>query len=285
MKFMLAERTSVKGEHTFNLKYEISKEEIDKFFDSQKPVSEYKYIKNLSKITIRNGTELASFLNKIYSGKISVPSMGAGTIYLEGNRLVANYCSFVGMFIDQSEKVLSERSKENMRKFQKVTNNLYDGSLEYRFFVMLRHFIMHYSLPFTVLQENLEGNSLEFSRSDLLTFSGWKHVKDDIDQMGEKIDIRSFIHPMNINIDILRSSFLYYISKDIIDAYKAASDFIQKHKIRNPLIAKYNSKEELQSGKLTFTPIDFSLLISAFEDVKNHPQIQLNIKTIPLNSN
>ena len=285
MKFILAERTSVKGEHTFNLKYEISQEEIDNFFDSQKPVSEYKYIKNLSKITMRNGIELASFLNNIYSGKILIPSMGAETIYLEGNRLVANYCSFIGMFIDQSEKVLSERNKENLHKFQKITNDLYDTRLEYRFFVMLRHFIMHYSLPFTVLQENLEGNALEFSKSDLLTFSGWKHVKDDIDKMSEKIDIRSLIHPMNASIDVLRSSFLYFISKEIVDAYKAASDFVQKHKTRNPLIAKYNSIEELKSGKLTFTPIDFSLLISAFEDVKKHPKISLEIKTIPLNSN
>lgn len=278
MYLKLADIEISDGQQELNILKEIQQSEIDEFFDSQKIVREYKHIKNLYNITVSNGNELYGFLSTLYSNHESLNGISEEKIYLEGNRLIANYCSFIGMYIDQIEKVLT-KDKEKLESFRLTCNELYDEKFEYRFFVLLRNFVMHYSLPFTLYSENFNGKSLEFSKKHLLSFSKWKHVKADLESMKENIDIRSYIEPMNINLTLLLWNVILHLSKEIIDAYQESGRFLAKHKVKNPAIVRYESKEkyELRSGPLNFTPIDLTDLISAFDDVRAHPHIDVKI--------
>lgn len=276
----LANREIINGDVGLNIFKEIDQKEIDELFEYQKPITEYKHLKNLYRITISNGNQLQSFLKAVYSNDQSIEHMTSEILYLEGNRLIANYCSFIGMFIDQVEKVLTKKDEEKLKDFRATCSKLYDQNFEYRFFVLLRNFIMHYSLPFTRYHEDFNGKRLEFSKNHLLNFSKWKHVKQEIQDMNESIDIQPYITPMNANLTVLLYDVVYQLSQEILNAYQAMSDFSLKHKVRSPAIVRYNSIEELKTGKISYTPIDFEDLQSALDDVKNHPKINLNINEI-----
>lgn len=282
MPLRLAEIRTENGEHIINIRNEISEEEVTEFYNSLKPASEYKFMKHMLRITTLNGDELSSFIMNLSHDNRPLSKTDAEKIVLEGNRLVANYCSFIGMFVDHLEKALSSRCKENMTGFRKFTNFLYDNRFEYRFFVLLRHFIMHYSLPYTILNEDFTGKRIEFSKNHLLTFSGWKHVKQDIEKMDEKIDIMPYINPMNAAMSELLSIYLYYMAKDIILAYQSAGNFIKEYNLKNPAIARYDSEDELKKGNIILAPIEVYDLVSVMEDIKRHPQINMNITNIPI---
>lgn len=276
----LAEIKMINGKQTiYNFK-EIELRDVEQLFNYLKPIAEYKHIKYLYKISISNGNELQSFLNSFYSNDISIQKMKSDQIFIEGNRLIANYCSFIGMFIDQIEKVLSKKGNDSLEGFRKTTNDLYNDKFEYRFFVLLRNFVIHYSLPFTLYNEDFNSKSLKLSKSHLLGFSKWKHVKNDLEKMDEEIEIFSYINPMNVNLTVLFLTFVYYLSKEIIGTCERVSEFIIKHKVKSPAIVKYESIEEFKKGNMVLTPIDLKDLKNAFNDVKSHPNINITVNDI-----
>lgn len=276
----LADRKLIDGKQTIEVLKDISQKEVDQLFSHFKPVTEYKHIKNLYQITISNGNELQSFLKDIYSNDLSIQQLKNETYFLEGNRLVANYCSFIGMMIDQIEKVLTKRGKSKLEDFRNTCRNLYDEKFEYRFFVLLRNFISHYSLPFTIFHEDFNGKRLEFGRNHLLGFSKWKHVKNELEQMNETIDIRPYINPMNVNLTVLFYTVVYHLSKEIVTAYQEVGRFLINHRVKSPAIVTYDSIEEFKKGNIRYNPIEFKELQLAFEDVKKHPSINLKITDI-----
>lgn len=256
---------------------EIDHKEIDTLLSYQKPAKEYKHLKNLYKMAVKNGNELLSFLEAVYSNDLLIQHMSGEDIHLEGNRLVANYCSFITMFIDQSKKVLSRKGKDKLSEFEKTCSELYDQvNFEYRFFVLLRNYTMHYDFPFSRYHQDFKGKSLEFQKSRLLNFPKWKHVKKDFEKMEENIDIRSFITPMNYNLALLLWKVVFLLAKDIAKGHEEAAKFITKYKLTNPGVVKYNTSEELETGNVIWNPIDFKDLQSAFNDVMEHPGITIN---------
>lgn len=280
MFIKLAELKEEDGVPTIEIVKDIDQEEVDTLFKHLRPITDYKHIKYLYQITISNGRELSSFLNAVYTNKGMVRNMDAENILLEGNRLIANYCSFIGMFIDQIEKVLTRKGKQKITDFRNMCSQLYDEKFEYRFIVLLRNFITHYSLPFVHYREDLNGKKVEFSKNHLLKFSKWKHVRSELEEMEDYIDFREYIDPMNVNLTVLFYTFIFHLSSDIINAYQKMSDFILKHEIKSPAIARYNSVEEFKQGKMSYTPIEVKDLLSAFKDVKSHPHINVKINDI-----
>ncbi|OHY73379.1 hypothetical protein [Priestia aryabhattai] len=273
----LAEYKDVKGKLSLCVLDEINYKEIDTLLTYQKPAKEYKHLKNLYKMAIKNGNELLSFLEAVYSNDLLIQHMSGEDIHLEGNRLVANYCSFITMFIDQSKKVLSRTGKDKLSEFEKTCNELYDReNFEYRFFVLLRNYTMHYDFPFSRYHEDLKGKSLEFEKSRLLNFTKWKHVKKDFEKMDENIDIRPFITPMNYNLALLLWKIVFLLAEDIAKGHKEAAKFITKYKLSNPGVVKYNNSKELETGNVVWNPIDFKDLQLAFNDVMDHPGITIN---------
>lgn len=280
MYFKLAEIEIVNDNPTIKIIKDIESVKINQLFCSLKPISEYKHIKDIYNITVSNGNELLSFLKDVYLNNSSIQKMQIEDLFRESNRLVANYCLFIGMFIDQTERVLAKNGVERIEDFRKATHDLYDEKFEYRFFVLLRNFIVHYSLPFTLYQEDFNGKRLEFSKSHLMEFSKWKHVKSDLEQMGERIDIGSYIDPMNVNLTVLFMIFVYHLSKEIVNACEAVSRFIIEYRVKSPAIVKYDSMDQFKKGNIVVSPINFKDLQEAFDDVKSNPHINLKINYI-----
>lgn len=167
-----------------------------------------------------------------------------------------------------------------MEDYKTTVHNLYDRKFEHRFFVLLGNFVVHYSFPFTLYGEDFGGKYLKFTKGHLLGFPEWKYVKSGLEKMNGETDIRPYIKPMNVNLAVLFLVLVYHLLKEIVDAYKEISDFIIKHRIKSPAIVKFNSIEEFKKGNIILVPMDFKDLQNAFDDVKNHPSINITINDI-----
>lgn len=278
MYIKIAECSNVDGKLHLEIIRDITQEEIDLFYEKQKPVYLYIHTKNLHSIAIANANSLVTFLNNVFSNDSSVDKMKGKDIYLESNRLLANYCSSISMFIDQAIKMLSKKDEEKKNCFKQQDRKLYDDKFEYRFFKMLRHYILHYGLPFTRYYKSIyRGYGLVLARNHLLEYNGWKHVRNDLEQMDEEIDIRPYVKPMNVNLTIMLLKFLYLLSKEIVEALEECDKLLNILKVKAPAIVKYESIEEFKNGNMICTPINFESIKTAFDDLKRHPKINLNI--------
>ncbi|MEG1312658.1 MAG: hypothetical protein RSD36_12990 [Terrisporobacter sp.] len=111
----------------------------------------------------------------------------------------------------------------------------------------------------------------------MLKFKSWKYVKKDIEQMENNIEIMPLINKMNISLTILLLDYLYYISENVIKVYEEAGKFVTKYNLNNPCIVKYSSIEEYRKGNIEISPIDFRALESVFNEVRNHPHINVEL--------
>lgn len=276
----LGNAKKLNGEITLEIIKEIGQNEVDNLFKTFDCLTHYNKIKNIYKITVSNGNQLDKYLKTIYDNTYILHKKKSEDVITEGNRLIANYCSSIGMLIDQIERILSNYDRKKLNQFRNTCNQLYDTCMEYRFFVILRNFIIHYDLPFTLYRENTMGRSLEFQKKHLLCFPKWKHVKEDLIKMNDTINILPFITPMNVNITVLYYSFIYNVSDKLLYAYEQAGAFVMKHKVKAPVIVKYKTVDDLKKGNFTACPIDFTVLQSALNDIKSHPHIDLTFNTI-----
>jgi hypothetical protein len=276
----LADAKRKSGQLTLEILKEINEDEVDELYKSIDCLVYYKQIKNIYRITVENGNELIKFLKLIYNTNIKVPVGNSEKVIMEGNRLIANYCSFIGMYIDQIEKVLSSLENIRIEQFRKTCSELYDKNVEYRFLVIMRNYIMHYDLPFIQYSEDNNGRKLECGKEHLLKFSKWKQVKEDIIKMDDSINVLPMLYPMNVNITVLFLDFIYNIADKLLYAYQKAGQFIIKHKVKSPVIVSYETIEEFKEGHMDVNFINFNELQEAFNDIKSHPKITLNINDI-----
>ncbi len=262
---------------------ELEEIDLNKLYDSLNIVSEYNRIKNIYTMTIENGEQLYNCLKNVKEDTdTKLDTNKSEKQVMEANRTIFNYCSAIGMYIDIIEKSLSKIDKEKLKEFRKTCNELYDTELEYRFFVILRNFVVHYDLPFTAYEKTLYGSNIICEKQHLLKFKSWKHVRADIEQMPSKIEIRPMINKMNVSLTVLLFDYLYHISKKVIEAYEEASKFVIKYDLKNPCLVKYKSIEEYKKGNVNLCPIDFEGLQKVFDEVRKHPHINIKINNISL---
>lgn len=254
----------------------LEEEDLNILYDSLTIVSDYNRIKNIYTMIIENGKELHDCLKnaKLDTDK-KLDRDKHNKYVMEANRTIFNYCSSIGMYIDIIEKSLSKIDKEKLDKFRKTCSELYDTKLEYRFFVILRNFVVHYDLPFTKYEKTMEGSNVICERDHLLKFKSWKHVKNDIEKMPSKISILPMINEMNINLTLLLFDFLYHIADKVINSYEVASKFVIKYNLKNPCVVKAKSIEEYKKGNINLCPINLESLQVVFDEVRNHPHINI----------
>ncbi|MBN1076640.1 hypothetical protein [Clostridium botulinum] len=264
-----------------NVKNELNENEINFMNRSLECLTLYKRVKHIYNMVIYNGQELEKYLKELKRTIIkSSRKIEEEKIILQANRLLFNYCSAIGTYIDILEKCLSKIDKKRLNNFRSTCNQLYDNKLEYRFWVTFRNYVIHYDIPFTSIVRTLYETKIECDKERLLKFPKWKHVKEDLEKMNDKIDILPMIVPMNVNLTLLYFDFIYNIADKILLMYENTGKFVAKYKIKKPIIIKAESIEEYKKGKMSMNLIDFEAIQKAFEDVKSHPKINLEIHDI-----
>lgn len=261
------------------LNKEFETKDLDELFDSLYIVSEYNRINNIYNMVINNGKDyhnimkLSENISYINENKIS-----SNELVMKANKAIFNYCSSIGMYLDVIEKSLVSIDKQKLDIFRKESSRLYDERLEYRFFCIMRNYILHYDLPYNVHQMSLESSKVICSKDHLLKFKKWKHVKKDIEEMEAVVDIAGMVNEMNLSLTILLLQYQLLISDKVIESWEIANSFMKKYEVTRPLVVRNYSVEAHKKGNLSLTPIDLSGLISLMKQLMNHPNINIIAK-------
>ncbi len=274
MEKYLAKVEFEQGEHKVDIIRKINEDEIDFLSTLGEPVHKYYHLKEIYQMAVDSGRELEQYLVGL---KNKIESNGK-EVHLKGNRLIANYCFFIGMFIDYVEKVFSSYGKREQELFSEYCRNLYDTSFEYRFIVRLRNYITHYAFPFSVFQKTFEGTTLKMGKQHLLEFKKWNTVREDIERLDEEIDFKPFIYPMNINLTTMLLEIQYIMAPIVLDKFEELSEFRRANNIIHPALVQYQDIEAFKEGKFNMTPFIFDNFIDFIKEIEQNPKIKLKFK-------
>ncbi len=264
------------------LDIEFDKNDVDELLEKLNITNINRRIYNIYKMTIENANDFYKDMNILTDvNYIKHNKIESDDIIMKANKAIFNYCSSIGMYIDVIEKNLSKLSNSKLEEFEKICNDLYDDELEYRFFVILRNYIMHYDMPFNTHKIDLETSRVICNKEHLLRFKKWKRVKDDLNNMGEEIDIPGMVKKMNKNLAIIFIEFQALISYEIIDAYKTAVEFTKKYNVSQPCVVRdYHPEKHLKEGDLTLTLINLKDLVELLNELKKNPLVQIREKKL-----
>ncbi len=117
---------SIKSEQNKNeviITKHISKEEYDKHRRNMEFCRYYSHLKEIYTLVLDNGKSFLQFMELI-SDNVKAAEIDDQNIGLEGNRLLINYLTSIGMFVDYGEKEIRKALGKNARnEFQKKPTN------------------------------------------------------------------------------------------------------------------------------------------------------------------
>lgn len=257
-----------------------SKKDADELLQKLNITNINNKIYNIYKMNIENSNDFFRIMKMSTDTKYIIDNkIESEEIVMKVNKAIFNYCSSIGMYIDVIEKNLSKISSDKVYEFQRICRDLYDRKLEYRFFAILRNYIIHYDMPFDTHKIDLENSRVICHKEHLLKFKKWKKVKDDIENMDEEIDILGMVKKMNENLAIIFIEFQALISDKIINTYETAVEFVKRYNVTQPCIVRnYNPEKYLKEGNLVITPINLKDLVKLINELKQNPLIKINEK-------
>jgi hypothetical protein len=258
----------------FTIKKHITKEEYENHITMLGEAKKINAMTNVFRLFERNGNEYLTYVAHIDE---HLKSSGADRVYLEANRLLINYLSSLSMFIDYGERYSKKHfGKQKMEEFQSKTHDFYDNHVSYRFMALMRNYALHYGFPLSVIKESLLGRTGIFaSKQTLLGFSGWKHVRKDIEKMPELILIDPHVEISMMFIKHLYESYIYDMAPTVIKGIEYLNDMTKNNNGKIPLLAKFKDVEELKKGNISVIYIDPKTYIDALEVIKSHPSINI----------
>lgn len=137
MQFGFGFREYINEKHQITITKHVLKAEYDEYIKNMESLRYYIRLKQIYSLTEQNSNSFLDFIDSIKRNPKSKDEFAIS----EGNRLLINYLTSIGMFIDYGEKDLGKALGKKYRiDFQKVTNHLYDSIISYRFMVQKVHF-------------------------------------------------------------------------------------------------------------------------------------------------
>ena len=204
----------------FIIDKEIPRAEYDNINKELAEASKLNAMKSVYLLFERNGKEFLTYSNSLKK-LLNEPEQNEDPekIFLEANRLLINYLSALSMFIDYGERFNKKHfGKKKLEEFGDKTHDFYDNHISYRFIALMRNYALHYGFPLSKVSTSLlTGQSGIFAtKVELLKFSGWKHVRRDIEEMPEVISVDVHVEISMMFIKHLYDSYIYDIAPTVI---------------------------------------------------------------------
>jgi len=271
---------SVNNKNEIIITKHISKEEFDKHNKNMEFCRYYSHLKEVNSLVEYNAKGFLEYM-ELVTDNVKTESIKAEHIGLEGNRLLINYLTSIGIFIDYGEKEIGKAlGKSAKEQFSKKTHELYNTYPSYRFIVLMRNYAVHYSFPLhTYIRSLISPSGLFANRNTLLRFEKWKHAKADIQKMPETINIEPHVINMQQYIGELFNHCLYMFSSKLVDVIEYANDLVKSANQRRPIFVEFESEEKFRAGECTVVSVDLQVVKNALNDLQNHPNIIIKDKS------
>ncbi|WMJ21835.1 hypothetical protein RBG61_07430 [Paludicola sp. MB14-C6] len=278
------------GGKTISIADEISRSEMDQLINTQWFSSLYTFITQARDIAIQNGKDFQDYILPSNIAKLRQKPIEVYQLILNANKLVLSYATSLKTYIDIQERILKKHEKiKELEQFKELCSHFYDTSIEYRFWMNFRNYVVHCEFPYHGFAESYkEGYKLICRKEHLLEFTNWKHSKKDIENMDKVIDLPSMVIEMSSIIMSLYMSFFVYFAEDIFKALSAFQSFCKKYNVNQPAFLISNEKItkgnfEIMVKNSQLCPLPTDTIIKAFNVLKQNPNV--NISYINHNNN
>lgn len=158
---------------------------------------------------------------------------------ITANKLLMNYLSFLKTFFDVTSNNISKKHKNELPKFQKYDNKLYDDLFGYRFLKRLRNYAIHREMPLKHIESSTQnGTRITCVKSALLEFDKWSTVRNEILALDDFIDVMPYIEDSKQAILMLYVKALEILECDVHSLKTFFEKICGDIKIEHPIIIK-----------------------------------------------
>lgn len=257
---------------------EIDEAEVEKLHGCFAFTSSLSIAKMAMNIALKNGQV---FMYHMLPDNLSKYRSGAEAenAVIISNQYALNYATSLKSFIDITERQLRKTKEDKeLNDYKAVQRQLYDSCLEYRFWMRMRNYVVHCGFPYTQSINTEKGLSILCSKNRLLEYNKWNQVKQDIEKMGEYVELEKMVDKANVCLTALRLTYTSLHAKDIIKAIEMYGEFCRKYSVKHPVLAYTERFEDFANGKFKANPLPVNILFEAFEELKSNPHVKLHIQ-------
>lgn len=276
--FFVANIETISNESTINIEREVQESEIDEIFSTFDFLSHIRTLKEAYNIALRNANEFLGFMKNKNLMRIYSERKDAEYLITNANRLVYNFSVSVKTFIGYAEIAVRKKNKETFESFKKLLSQFFDGNLEYRFFEKFRNYVVHYGFPYTkMITAYPDSIELICEKQHLLEYDGWgKFVREDIEKMGDQINIPELIEKETILITAIQIFTYGYYVENFKEANNAIGNFCRKYKLNSPVVVKING-DDVVNAKKQLLPFPIEDIVKGIDVLKSHPNIDVRM--------
>lgn len=179
--------------------------------------------------------ELKEYILKVENFKFRFASPIINkSVIVEINKKFINFASMFKTFLDYYEVQVKEIygiESIELKEFKRKCSKIFDKHFEYRFLYNLRHYCVHYKLPITKVNQNVEDKRRIFyiEKESLKNWKGWKSIiKADIQNLDEDIDIKLFLMKIERILNGLNKDISYFNTSEVLGAIKIMKKYIRQ---------------------------------------------------------
>lgn len=277
----------VNGKQTFEEVRTISKEEWDDLIQMGVPISRHVRHRRIYQMVERNGNDFLQHLKK----STNVTSLDEeDEILFEANRLLMNFLAMCFSYVEHIKHRIFEqyggKESKTYKDFDNFRRLTFDTFFSYRFFYKLRNYAVHNDIPITFAQNNIEsGLKLYFSRDDLIKWDGWGRIVGlDLQQAPEYIEIEPHVKQMMAIMTCFFLEYMWYYKEELNQSIQKLQNLMIELN-HEPILMSYQSYEAAKQGNASLTPLPYRHIHSVIEDLKRHPNININVVKVSKGEN
>jgi len=283
----LAVRKFVNGKQTIEAVRTISKEEWDDLIQAGIPIFHHVRHRRIHQMVERNGNDFLQHMKK----SENVTGLDAGDEFLfEANRLLMNFLAMCFSYVEHVKHRIFEeyggKESKEYKGFDNFRRRTFDTFFSYRFFYKLRNYAVHHDFPITFYNNNIEsGLKLYFNRDDLIKWDGWgRIVGQDLQRAPKYIEIELHVKQMIAIMTCFFWEYMWYYKEELHQSIQRLQNLAIELN-HEPVLLSYQSYEAAKQGNASITPLPYRHIHSVIEDLKRHPNINVDVVKVSKGAN
>lgn len=267
------------GGLTFNLTdKDVSTEDKERFISNFWFLGRIHQVKELYSISEESYYDLIRFLTTDNLNMLlRDDNISKETVAQTGNKLLFNYCTIIKTLVDTIENHLLVNNPDSIKDFNAFCSDFYDNHFEYRFFMRLRNYCIHYRMPYTIVSASVnEDCNLFMRKTTLLEWSKWGSVKKDLLAMPETIAVQPLLKETQSLIIAIYLQALFFFFPSIEESINNINRFCEKYGLSNFMFIQKDKIEDLKNDVFKPDYVPWKELYDCIKEFDKHPKISIN---------
>lgn len=237
MRYFAADYIQDKSQSRIVIWKELSEKDYLHILNLFMPLDFFRDSYSIKEMTLECGKDAINYFRALGGYMLPADELKMTECLITANKHFINYLSFLKTFFDVVSNNISKISRDHLEEFKNFDSKLYDASFDYRFLKRMRNYVVHCKMPLKHVSVRPEfGTKITCRRDDLLKFSGWSSLKNEISLLPEHIDIVPYVYGANVSIMKLYVKAIEVIKDDVVALRTKLKEIYGETKVDCPII-------------------------------------------------